>query len=257
MRRPRTLAGILAAVLIASWAAAEEPSSSQSLDATRATLQKWVEAQQTLSREKQEWQLGKDVLEQRIDLLEGEVKTLEGRVGQIAQLVLEAEKKRAEILAEKGRLASASSGLADLVLRLEAKVISLEPALPEPLRDRIEPLFRRVPRATVADLTLGQRFQNVVGILNEVNKFNADVTVVSEVRKLADGGSAEVKTVYLGLAQGFYVAASGQTAGMGRPSPSGWQWTPNDAIAPDVARVIGILERGEVPAFVSLPVTIE
>ena len=48
-----------------------------------------------------------------------------------------------------------------------------------------------------------------------------------------------------------------ETAGVGVPSHDGWRWTANGGIAGEVSRAIGILESGAVPAYVSLPLTIE
>jgi Protein of unknown function (DUF3450) len=73
------------------------------------------------------------------------------------------------------------------------------------------------------------------------------------VHTLADGKPAEVKVIYVGLAQAYYVSASGE-AGIGRPSPEGWQWEPSKAIADDVSNALEILQGKQSPAFVPLPV---
>jgi len=101
--------------------------------------------------------------------------------------------------------------------------------LPDPVRERVKPLSQRFPEDPAdTKLSLGERFQNVIGVLNEVNKFNGEVSVTSEVRALANGSSAEVTALYLGIGQAYYVNASGDAAGIGTASADGWVWTPAD-----------------------------
>ncbi len=94
---------------------------------------------------------------------------------------------------------------------------------------------------------------NVLGILNEVNKANGEITVTFEVRELAGGKPSEVRVLYVGLAQAYYVSASGE-AGIGRPSPAGWVWEPSKAVANDVLTALEIVQGKHTPAFVPLPV---
>lgn len=248
----------IAVCLTVSFTPGQEPSAAADLQAARATLAKWMETQQIISREKKDWQTGKEVLEQRIALLQSEISSLETKIGDARSLLSEANSKRSELAAEAESLKAASDSLADVVIRLEGKTRTLVRSLPEPLKDRIRPLSERVPADSAStSLSLSERYQNVIGILNEVNKFNRDITVTSEIRSMPGGGSAEVKVVYLGLAQAYYVNNKGDVAGVGRPGPDGWTWTPDDAIAPEVASTIAILQSEQVPGYVYLPVRIQ
>jgi hypothetical protein len=105
-------------------------------------------------------------------------------------------------------------------------------------------------------MSLAERFQNIVGILNEVNRFNGEITVTTEVRSLPGGTSAEVTALYIGIGQGYYVGANESTAGVGSASAERWVWTPAFQEAADVAKSIAILENEEVADFVHLPVDI-
>jgi hypothetical protein len=106
-------------------------------------------------------------------------------------------------------------------------------------------------------LSLGERFQNIIGILNEVTKFNREITVRSEVRTLPDGSSAEVTAMYVGIGQAYYVNAAGDIAGVGTASAEGWIWTPTNEAAAKIMDAIAILNNEKVADFVQLPVTIE
>jgi hypothetical protein len=89
--------------------------------------------------------------------------------------------------------------------------------------------------------------------VNEVNKANNEINVAYEVHNLADGKPSEVKTIYVGLAQAYYVSARGE-AGIGRPSAEGWKWTPSKAISKDVLMALEIMEGKHSPVFVKVPV---
>jgi uncharacterized small protein (DUF1192 family) len=228
------------------------------LDRSRTTLQKWVETEQVISREKRDWQMAREVLEQRIALLRGEIESLEQKVAESEAGLSEASGKRAEMAAESRELEAAVTSLAETIGRIEAKTKRLVSLLPAPLADRVAPLSRRLPAdSSSTKLGLAERFQNVIGVLNEVNKFNYDVHVVNERRTLADGRSAEVRSLYLGLGQAYYVTGDGAHAGVGVPGEDGWQWREADEFAAQISRAIAMLENQDVPDYVSVPVQVQ
>jgi hypothetical protein len=77
-----------------------------------------------------------------------------------------------------------------------------------------------------------------------------------EVHELANGKPAEVKTIYLGMAQAYYVSAGGE-AGVGRPTADGWHWEPSREVAGVVLTALEILQGKQSPAFVPLPVRLK
>ncbi len=252
------MASLVLGLALAGVRAADGDSDRERLAAARDTLSKWVETQQVISKEKKDWELGKQVLEQRVSLLQGEIDALESRLQETRAQIGDAEDKRRELRREETQLSAAAEALALKIDALESKTHTLMRRLPDPILQRIEPLARRIPENPArTELSLSERFQNVIGVLNEVNKFNRDITVVSELRELSADRSAEVQTIYLGLAQAYYVSRNGEVAGVGRPTDDGWVWQPANELAPQVAEAIAILENKSVPAFVPLPVEVQ
>ena len=248
----------VAAVSLAGFVPVLGETGEEALQSTRDTLARWVETQQVISKEKKDWRLGKDVLEQRIQLLEGEIEGFRERIAATRKGIDEADLERRELLDEKRELEQASQSLVETAAVLERKTRELIATLPSPIRDRIAPLSQRIPKhPNDTELSLGVRFQNVIGILNEVNKFNRDIPVTTEVRQVSGGGSAEVQTLYVGLGQAYFVTASGDVAGFGQPTPEGWAWTEAPELAPSIAHAIAILKNEEVPAYVPLPVELK
>ncbi|MBE7557726.1 DUF3450 family protein [bacterium] len=229
------------------------------IDEVRAALQQWVETERLLSREKRDAALAREMLNQRITLVEREIEVWREKVREADKSIAETDKAQTGMAAENRRLREASVRLEGILLGLEARTRALLPRLPAPIRERLQPLSQRIPADASAEtrLTLAERFQNVVGILNELNKADRDVLVCSEVRELPDGSAVQATVVYLGLAQGYYVAGGGGIAGVGFPMREGWLWKSKNEAAAEIARAIAILQNEQVASFVHLPVEIQ
>jgi hypothetical protein len=253
--RPRLDATLLSLLLLSVPAvAADAPPATESPDSVRTLLAKWAEMQQILSKERREWQQGKEVLLSRIELVKGEIAALEGKSSEGSHAEQEVRKEKQGLVAEGDSLKATGADLAHKAGELEVRIRVLQPRLPEPLKEKIAPLYSRMPADPDHSATsVAERFQNIAGILNEINKFNGEITMTSEIRTLSDGKPAEVRVVYVGLGQAYFVSAAGQ-AGIGRPSREGWEWKSEDAIAPRVQEVVEVLQSKAKPKFVSLPV---
>lgn len=224
------------------------------IEETRDVIDRWVETRRIISEEMRDWVLGKDMLESRVEILRGEVGEVEGRIVEAEKSVSDADRKAADLVARNDALKASATELMAVAAGLETRVKDLVRKLPDPIREKLRPLISRLPEdPSKSELALSTRFQNVVGIVNEVNKFSKEITTTSEVRRLPDGTSAEVTAVYLGVAQGYYVGAGGKLAGIGGAGDSGWTWTPSNEHAASIAKVVAIL-KNEAPAeFVPIP----
>jgi hypothetical protein len=259
--------GLLASGALAAEKSAAEPDTPRAappdaapdgVDDTRAALEKWVQVRRIISQERRDWALGRQILTERIELVGHEAESLRSKVREAEASITEADKARAGLIEENERLKKASDALVAAAAALEVRTRELLRRLPEPLRERVKPLSQRIPEDPKdTKLSLSLRFQNIVGILNEVNKFNREITITSEVRPLPDGTSAEVTALYIGLGQGYYVGANNQVAGIGTASPDAWVWTPANEAAPTIAKVIAILKNEQVASFVKLPIKVD
>jgi len=228
------------------------------LSDTRTALEEWVETRRILSQEKRDWTLDRETLTDRIEILKREVESLRARIGGTRSSIAETERKRAELAAENDGLKEASADLLGTVSVLEGRTRQLLVRLPDPIRESVKSLSQRIPEdPQPGEDSLGDRFQNVIGILNEVNKFNREITVTSEVRTLPDGTAAQVEVLYVGIAQAYFAGAQGNVGGIGTPSPDGWTWTPADDFAPQIAQAIAMVKNERVAGFVRLPLRIE
>jgi hypothetical protein len=227
------------------------------LDETRLTLSKWIETQQIISKERNDWQQGKEILQGRIELVGKETSQLKDRIAQSEAAVLESNRKRDELTKQNANLKETGAQLAAAVAKMEAKVRSLAKLAPEGLATKLTPLLQRIPTDPASTrISAAERFQNVLGIMNELNKANSEITIAYEIRQLADGSSSEVQVIYVGLAQAYYLSPRGE-AGIGRPGENGWSWTPAKDQAGTIFTALEIIQGKHPPAFVGLPVNIQ
>ena len=258
------LCALLLAGVIAPAGAGETPSdpevsktAPEGPESARALLAKWMETERIIAQERAQWQHSRDMLRSRIELTKGELQAQEEKLKQLREADAELGAKRGSLSAEDQAARQALDALSGAIDGLEAEIRGLSARFPEPLLVKIRPLLDRMPADPAhTKVSLAERFQNVVGILNEANKFDNDISMNAEVRTLSDGKPAEVRVVYVGLGQAYFVSAKGE-AGVGRPGPDSWLWEADPSIAPAVAQVVEILLAKSKPKLVPLPVSLQ
>ena len=252
------LAAAIGTVL--AWgASAESPSTGRAaagLETTRSTVGKWIATQDLIFREAKAWSEDRELLEARIGALEQEIAAAETKLAESNRVLAEARQKRSANVSAERDLDDAAARLAEQVTGLESDVRRLHGILPPMVQDKVATLYHRIPDDASTTISVGERFQNVVGILNEVHKANGEISLVTEIRNLSDGRPSEVQTVYVGLGQAYFLSPRGE-AGVGRPVGDQWEWRSANELAPSVAEVIEILQNKGKPKFVELPVTVE
>lgn len=228
------------------------------VDNARATLEKWVETRRIISDEQRDWVLGEEMINERIKLVQREIKSLCGKISESEKTITDTDENRSELIEENKRLKEASTVLNQIVSNLEDRTKGLLQRLPDAIHERVKPLSQRFPEDTEdTNQSLSERFQNIVGVLNEINKFNREITATSEVRMLPDGTSAEVTVLYVGIGQAYYASTKGDIAGTGSPSDEGWKWMPANDASEQIVEAIAILKNEKAASFVQLPITIQ
>lgn len=252
----------LASSLSTARSADEAPSDASSLDAVRAGYEKYFELVKLISKEKGDWQLEREILKNRSQMVLEQIEELTSKTKEEESKITEADTDREKLQTQLDDLLAVEKTQLETVRHIERQVKKMLPSLPPPLAEKVTPLASRLPKDNIKEedikLSVSQRFGNVLGILNEVNKFHADIAVVNERRDLGNDRQAEVETMYLGLSQGLY-AGSGDTAGeagIGWPTSDGFHWEKTPSQADAIARIIRIYKNTEVAEFVPLEVSL-
>jgi FtsZ-binding cell division protein ZapB len=249
---------IIFILILAASTQVSQSDSREDIDNARQKIESWVETKHIISKEKQDWELGREMLNERISLVQNEIESLREKISQAQESIGDADKKRMKLVEENDKLKSTSDKLGDIVAKLESSTVSLDKKLPDPLRELVKPYSQSIPKSSnETELSLSIRFQNIIGLVNAVNKFNNEISLNSEVRDLPNGDKAEVTTMYVGLGQAYYVGANNSIAGVGLPSENGWVWESDDKVADKIAEAIKILNNESVASYVPLPIKIK
>jgi len=229
------------------------------MDETRGLLQQWAATQRMISSERTEWETGKAMLEGRIQLLKLSIDETEKKIAEAKTKLDDVKKRTTEAEAEKAKIKEASDSLLAMAPELEKGVKNLFNRVPGVVQEKIRVLHDRIPKegAEVKNITAAERFQNVLGILNELNKANNELNSLPEIHDLGNGKKAEVKVVYVGLGQGYFVNSNGDIGGLGLPSDQGWTWTTDAAIAPKMRELVEVMKKAVAPKLVELPAQIQ
>ncbi len=227
------------------------------LESTRDVLDQWVQTKQITSKEKSDWRLEKSILADTQKLLSSELKRLETSLEDLKNSATAADEDRSKLTAQKEASAEASAVVEGSIQGLEIQMKRIVKTLPTPLVEKIKPLIRRLPKDSAnTKLSLGERVQNIVGILSQADKFNATITQTSESRELDSGKIVKVRTLYWGLAMAYYVDASGAYAGIGHPGEDGWEWPQIEGAGPQIKQLLAVYEGSEGIQFVEVPARI-
>ncbi len=254
--RPSSLPAVsLVAVLLAFAplaTAAEDPASP--VAAARDTYKEYIGIRKVIGEESAAWSTQQQTLTDMIAVLKSEIGELEEKMSALQASATSADQKRAELNAQLEAGRATSKAFDTDIAAFEQRLRTLTVALPDPLARELEPLLARLPDDPAKTrLSYSQRLQNVIGVLAQTDKFNADVKYVSEVKDVG-GETREVQTLYLGLAAALFTDAGGAYAGFGYPTPSGWQWeTAGGEQALEVARAVDVYLARQSPEFVSVP----
>lgn len=236
-------------VIMAQPAAVEE---------TRSTLEEWVLTEKTISAEREDWQAEKATMADLIRLLKDEKALLKQSLEEAEAVTTQAEARRGELLEKRVALQQATAALEGHLAQFETALRDLQPKLPGPLLKKVQPLLQRLPKPNQpSSLSVGQRAQNVVGILGEVDKFNREVTLDTQIQQLEDGRSVEVRVLWLGLGAAYYADVAGRHTGTLQYTGEGWTPEARPDLSEAINRAIAQYERSVPAAFVNLPIDIK
>jgi hypothetical protein len=229
-------------------------SADTSVSDARNVMRQWIETRRVAGEAKQSWASEKELIEASIRMFEREAGDLAGRMESLGAESESVVRERAELEGEKVQLVAASVQMNELATELERRMVELSSRLPRPLQQRIEPWLGRFPEdPQMTRLTAAERMQNLVGLLNEVDRFNGAISVESEIRRNPAGLEVQVETLYLGLAQGYFVGEEGRFAGVTMPSEAGWLEEVRPELGARIQRAIAMYRNQQPAAFIPLP----
>lgn len=249
---------LLSAATVAVSAEPPEAEQADGRKTMRAAMERWIETEKLISAEKTEWQVDQEIIRDRMSVLTNETALLKSTTAGINADYAASSGKLDGYLREQEQYKVLSDALSVEVGNAEKRVLAILKRAPAAIREKVRPLSQRIPeKPEEAKTGLGERVQNVVGILNEINKFARDITLTSEVMTPSGGDGFEASVIYFGLGQGYYVNQLGTVAGYGLADGDGWVWVSSNELGQSVLDVIAIHRTEKVAAYVTLPIHIK
>ncbi|MFP4282414.1 MAG: DUF3450 family protein, partial [Opitutales bacterium] len=240
------LGAVTAAVLATPQLAAQGAAQGQ-ISETEQAVTDFVFLRQQIAETKNEWRVYEDVAQRRIEFFEAEIEQLQSQIeearGRISSAQQTIDEKQQEI-AEKR---AANNVVLEAAPRYEEQVRAIAEFFPEPLQTKLNPLLSQLGRPRQA----AQKMAIVMGILNEVDKFNSEWSFSGR-----QVGNTSVDVLYMGLSAGFYADQNGTVGGVLRPAKDGWEQEDMPELAPALATLIQFYQ-GELKPAVLTPVPLE
>jgi Skp family chaperone for outer membrane proteins len=221
----------------------------------QAILESWVETRREIAEEENRWREEQAQLHRTRELLENELQRLEADTERLAHETADQGRERERLAAETQAQEAILDAIAERTETLEASLAAYHARFPDPLRERTGPLRNRLLQEAERPPP-AQRAQTVVALLGEADRFQTSLHPAREVLVLPEGETREVRTLYLGLGQAFYLSSDGHRAGTGRPGENGWEWASRPDLAGEIRRLFSVYDNEIAPDFVRLPVTL-
>jgi|TARA_B110000438_G_scaffold303242_1_gene363880 hypothetical protein len=238
--------GVIALLLLANpLLVAQAPKTP--IEKTQQAVSDYVFSRQQIAQTKNEWKVYKEVSERRIEFFESEIEALKAQIETAENTVSSAQMTISTKQDEIAALRKANKVVLDFAPEYEARIRALSKTLPAPLSKKLSALTDQLGKPKQA----AQRMAIVIGILNEIDKFNSEWTIDGE-----QIGKTTVNVLYMGLSMGFYADENGTVGGLIIPTADGWERRENNALAPAISTLIKF-RLGEVKPATFTPLPIE
>ena len=234
------------------------PTSNQrGIEQLRTQVQEYTELQRIIAEATSQWKVDQSFLGDTIELLTLELDSIESRLDKFKDTGNKTGEKIGTLEDRKEELLGAADTVGKAIVGLEEKIKKLVQRFPPPLVESMAPLLRRIPDDPNSPKApaIGQRLQNVVGILSVAEKFNTSLHSFGEMQTI-EGKQQQVATIYLGLAASFSINSDADVATVGYPTGDGWEMESRPELAPAIKRFLESYDGVRDPEFVPLSVEI-
>ncbi len=224
------------------------------IEQAREVIEKYVDTRQSIAKAQNEWESYQELTNRRVELYEDEIAELEETIKEAEEETTSAERRIAGIREDIRVLRSATNIVSTSLPALEQKVRELYAYFPAPLKEKVTTIVQKMGSQ---GMQTSDRMALVIGVLNEVDKFNSGFTHIRDEMRMNDQTKL-VDVLYLGLGVAYYADNEGQIGGMLVPAEKEWKWVEKNELAPMIHQAI-LYYMGEIkPAMmVDLPVEIQ
>jgi len=214
----------------------------------------WIRTRLETARLDSEWLSERPLLESTVDGLRERAATLEEKRDHLTAKTAK-DREDADAMRAKNKAAADDLGTAEARLKaLVGKLAELRPMLPPRLSAALELPYRSLANP---GLSVGERMQLTITVLNRCSQFNRSVTCGEEVLSIeGEQGAKSLQVIYWGLSHAYALDQATGRAWYGSPGPRGWQWDPRPDAGRPVARLIAVYTDKADPDFVAVPASL-
>ena len=246
--------------LIACWGSLCGIQAAEVLNKARTTLEDWVETRQIIAEERTTWLAEEKTLQESIEFLKTEITAFQEAIDAANLAIGTQDETQKELQTDIAANNDAVAVIEAAVPVFEKKLLELSTIFPAVFQQKVATQMRRIPDPNSdreLDVTVEDRIQNVISILQNIEYHNKVVTLSSELRE-TNGQISEVKTVYIGFGQAYFVDENQTTAGYGYPViGKGWEWVEMPEIAEAVHKAVLVVDNRLPAVFVNVPVALQ
>ena len=227
LRRTRWPCFALCLLPVAAWAAADPA------EQVGKAAGDWLKTRAETIRLQADWTSQRQLLESTVKALEERAASYEEKLNNL-QAKTATEHTELETVGTKNEAtATALQSAAARLKLLDEKLRNLRPALPPRLSAALELPFQSL---SGPELSVGERMQLTMTVLNRCLQFNRTITSGEEELTLAGETTPKsLEVIYWGLSHGYALDRAAGRAWFGSPGPQGWGWEPQASAAPVIA----------------------
>jgi len=215
-------------------------------------VEQWLLTERMIAQEKLDFEKQKKHTAQLIELYEKELLSLNeelSKAGQNAPSVSAEVDKNKTILenTEKARRVTIQQ-----VAQYQPRLLALQKKLPPPLLEQLSDEFLQLEE-TASNANVSDNLRAILKILGETEQFNRRYTFTEHPLELS-GKMYRGTVFYLGLSRAFFLA--GDRAGYGISTDSGWTFTEESSLKPQIQKAISVKNKEISSDFFQLPLQV-
>ena len=203
-------------------------------------IQQWLGLEQQADQLQYDWRRQKQVLEQRLQLLNAEKASIKKHLAQHSGRQSKAQQARADLAGQQNLLEQNQTQLKATLQSTLASIQAIAPRLPEPLAQH----WQKTLMQSEAHKSNSEKLDRYLSLLKSLEEFQHKITRHQSLMTI-DGKEVLTDQIYLGLAQGWYVSRDGKLAGIGLAGEESWDWHSDHSLAEMLKEVLHSLDQPE------------
>jgi FtsZ-binding cell division protein ZapB len=237
-----------AGLWLSPWVAAADP-----VDEVQKSAAEWARLRVETVKLESDWEWQRGLMEATRDAQLAHLKELEERRDELAAKTAGARRTSEELTAQRQSMREAAAAAANRLQSLDDRLVRMRAWLPPRLSAALDLPYRSL---ALPQLSMGERMQHTMTILNRCALFNSTVSHGEEAVDVAPGETKLLEVIYWGLSHGYALDRAARVAYVGSPTDDGWRWAAVPELTDRVEQLMAVHQDKCEPVGTELPVKI-